>query len=69
MDGEGLRVSFDVRRLGTYVTSKTDLKTAEANLVEVRPPLPADGPQPNQHDRPLRAPVECTSGRRSREAG
>jgi hypothetical protein len=38
VDGEHLRVSFDVRRLGTYVFSKTDLKAAEANLVEVRPP-------------------------------
>jgi hypothetical protein len=32
------RVSFDVRRLGTYVIRKTDLKAVEANLVEVRPP-------------------------------
>jgi hypothetical protein len=29
------RVSFDVRRLGTYVISKTDLKAAEVHLVEV----------------------------------
>jgi hypothetical protein len=35
--------------------------------VELRP-LSADGPQPNRQDRPLRAPVECTAGRRSREA-
>ena len=54
MYGDDFRVSFDVRRLGTYVISKTDLKAAEANLVEVRLP-PADGPQHNQHDRPLRA--------------
>lgn len=32
------RVSFDVRRLGTYVIRKTDLKAVAANLVEVRPP-------------------------------
>lgn len=64
MYGDDFRVSFDVRRLGTYVISKTDLKAAEANLVEV---LPGDGAQHNQHARPPRAHLSSASRRRSRE--